>query len=259
MGEYDMKVMVVTGAASGIGAAIKNALIESGVRVIVVDVHSADIVADLSTHEGREKAITGIHTMAPEGLDGFIACAGLGPNVKPYSLITQVNYFAARELTEAAAPLLEKKQGSIIIISSNSASMGGLNEEYVGALMANDETTACQLANSLDGHNSYAGSKLAITRWMRQQAPLYAKKGVRINAVAPGIVQTALTDKVMDDDALGDAMKDFSESVPLGRIGQPEDIANSVLFLLSEQASFIVGSVLFVDGGHDAMLRPDTF
>ncbi len=254
-----MKVMVVTGGASGIGAAIKKALVNLGVKVIVVDIHSADIEADLSTHEGRERAITGMHTMAPEGLDGFIACAGLGPNVTPYSLITEVNYFAARALTEGVVSLLEKKQGNIVIMSSNSASMPGLNREYVDALMENDEDKACQLVNTLDGHNAYAGSKLALTRWMRHQAPRYAKKGIRINAIAPGIVQTALTDKVMSDNTLGGAMKDFADSVPAGRMGQPNDIADSVLFLLSEQASFIIGSVLFVDGGHDAMLRPDKF
>ena len=137
--------------------------------------------------------------------------------------------------------------------------MAGLNQDYVKALLAGDEVKACNIIDNLDGHNAYAGSKYALTCWMRSHSTEWAKQGVRVNAVAPGITQTAMTDKVLQDEALGGLMKAFGESVPLGKIAEPEQIANVMMFLLSQQASFMTGSVVFVDGGHDAMLRPDTF
>jgi NAD(P)-dependent dehydrogenase (short-subunit alcohol dehydrogenase family) len=137
--------------------------------------------------------------------------------------------------------------------------MPGTNQDYVNLLLDGDEAKACELINTLDGHTAYAGSKQAITRWMRRNTTAYAHAGVRMNAVAPGITKTPLADKVMDDPELGQAMKDFGASVPAGDIGQPEQIARAVCFLLTEAADFIYGSVLFVDGGHDAMLRPDKF
>ena len=254
-----MAIYAMTGGATGIGAAIKQQLTEDGHQVIVVDIQNADIKADLSTAEGREAAVAGIRAAAPDGLDGFIPCAGLGPNVRPLSLITQVNYFGALATIEGVKDLVAKKRGVIVVISSNSAPMEGTNQDYVNFCLDGKEPEACDLINTLDGHNAYAGSKQAITRWMRRNTPAYAAEGVRMNAVAPGITKTPLTDKVMDDPELGQVMKDFGDSVPTGSMGLPAQIASGVCFLLSPAADFCCGSVLFVDGGHDAMLRPDQF
>ena len=126
-------------------------------------------------------------------------------------------------------------------------------------MLAGKEQEACELIDTLDGHNAYAGSKQAITRWMRRNSTAYAADGVRMNAVAPGIIKTPLSDGVMDDPELGQLMKDFGDSVPVGSLGRPEQVAKAVCFLLSPAADFFCGSVVFVDGGHDAMLRPDEF
>ena len=80
-----------------------------------------------------------------------------------------------------------------------------------------------------------------------------------MNAIAPGFTETPLTAKTFEDEVFGQLIKDFSNSIPLGRNGKPEDIANVVTFMLSEKASFMVGSIVFVDGGHDALLRPKDF
>lgn len=254
-----MGIYVVTGGATGIGAAIVGQLRAQQHTVIVVDINNADVVADLSTAAGRAQAIAGVLARAADGLDGVVACAGLGPNVKPYSLIAKVNYFGAQATVTGLVDAVASRRGAIVVISSNSASMPGTNEQYINLLLAGNEVEACDLIDTLDGHNAYAGSKQALTRWMRKQSTAYAARGVRINAVAPGITRTPLTDKVMDDPILGEVIKEFGKSVPTGAIGQPEQIANGVCFLLSDKASFICGSVLFVDGGHDAMLRPDQF
>lgn len=254
-----MAIYAMTGGATGIGAEIKGQLRARGDTVIVVDIKDADIVADLSSAEGRQTAIDGIHIAAPDGLDGFIPCAGLGPSVSPCSLITRVNYFAVIASVEGVKDLLVKKQGTVVFISSNSAPMPGLNEEHIGLLLAGKEGEATALIDTLDGHNAYAGSKCAITRWMRRNSAAYAAEGVRLNAVAPGFTQTPMTDKILADPNFGAVTKEFNETIPVGRSGQPVDIANVIRFLLSAESSFVCGSVFFVDGGHDAMLRPDQF
>lgn len=254
-----MAIYAMTGGATGIGAAIKKQLTGEGHQVVVVDIQNADIVADLATEEGRHAAVAGIRDAAPDGLDGFVPCAGVGPNVRPLSLITRINYFGALATIDGVKELVAKKRGSIVVISSNSASMDGTNQQYVDLCLDGKEQEACELIDTLDGHNAYAGSKQAITRWMRRNTPAYAAEGVRMNAVAPGITRTPLSDKVMDDPDLGQAMKDFGASVPTGSIGRPEQIASAVCYLLSPAADFCCGSVLFVDGGHDALFRPDQF
>ena len=254
MGSY-----VLTGGATGIGAAVREQLLSSGHEVFSVDVREADFQADLTDPQQRRSAVAAIEGRFAGGIDGFIACAGIGPHTKPLSLIPRVNFFAAKEMTLALMPLLEERAGSVVLISSNSASMPGLNKDYIGALLEGNEQQACEIIEALDGHNAYAGSKNALTRWMRRNNAVWATKGVRVNAVAPGITRTPLTDQVLQDKGFGEFLKEFAQTVPLGRIAEPDEMANVIMFLLSEQASFVSGSVLFVDGGHDAMLRPDEF
>lgn len=253
-----MAIYAMTGGATGIGAAIKERLRKEGHQVVVVDLKDADINADLSSPQGRQAAIDGIREVASDGLDGFIPCAGLGPNVQPLSLISRVNYFAVVATIEGLRDLLVKKGGSVVLISSNSAPMVD-NPSYLDLLLAGEEQQACDLIDTLDGHTAYAGSKQGVTRWMRRSTVAYAADGVRMNAVAPGITDTPLADKVMSDPALGQVMKDFGDTVPTGSIGRPEQIASAVCYLLKPEADFFCGAVLFVDGGHDAMLRPDCF
>ncbi len=254
-----MGTYAITGGATGIGAALKEQLRERGEKVIVVDIQQADIQADLSTPQGRQAAIAGIRAVAPDGLDGFIPCAGLGAHVSPSSLVIKVNYFGVTAVTEGVKDLVAKKKGTIVIISSNSAPMPASNQEMVEAMLALDEPKAGEIADQFDGTTAYISSKRAITQWMRRNAPAYVKEGVRLNAVAPGITETPLTDAAFEAPDVADAMRDFANSVPVGYIGKPAQIANAIRFLSSPEADFICGSILFVDGGHDAMLRPDDF
>jgi NAD(P)-dependent dehydrogenase (short-subunit alcohol dehydrogenase family) len=252
-----MAVYAMTGGATGIGAALKEQLRERGDQVIVVDIKEGDVIADLSTKEGRQVAIDGVQALAPEGLDGFIPCAGLGSHIKPVSLIAQVNYFAVIDTIEGLRDLVAMKKGSILLVSSNSAPMIENENPYVMAALKGDEEKALELVT--DGHTGYAGSKRAITIWMRRNVAEYAKLGVRMNAVAPGITMTPMTEEISKDEEFGEAIKMFAEMTPVGGSAQPEQIATAMRFLLSEEANFICGSVLFVDGGTDAMIRPDSF
>ena len=253
MGTYAM-----TGGATGIGAAIRKHLENAGHRLIVVDLKEADINADLSSEAGRAEALKGITADAGDGLDGFIACAGVSGSVPVKALIPSVNYFGAIELVEGLRDLLAARRGSVVLISSNSAPMD-TRADYVDTLLSGDEAAARALAEDTDGHALYSGSKQALARWMRRNTQAYAAQGIRLNAVAPGYTRTPMTEAVAKDPAYADAINQFLESIPLQRAGEPEDMAKAVSYLLSEDASFVCGSVLFVDGGHDAMLRPDSF
>lgn len=254
MAEY-----IITGGVTGIGAAVKKQLLAQGHNVFVVDLKNADIDADLSDEQQLDNVIEQLQQRFVNGVDGFIPCAGVGPNTQPYSLIARINYTAVVMMTRALEPLLVKKQGAVVLVGSNSAAFAGLNEQYIQYLLAGEYQQAYDLVDTLDGHNAYAGSKQALLRWMRQNNQAYAAQQIRLNAVAPGITQTPLTDKVFADEVLGQMMQDFAESVPLGRVAKPDDIANVISFLLGQHAAFVSGSVFFVDGGHDAMMRPEQF
>lgn len=253
-----MKTYAMTGGATGIGAAIKKALQDGGHKLIVVDLKDADIECDLSNSDGRASAIAAILDLAPDGLDGFIACAGVGSHVPNLPLIANVNYYGTTELVAGLKDSLAAKHGGVILISSNSAPMK-TNNAFVDALLNDDANALATELESMEGQTAYSGSKQAVARWMRRNTAAYAARGVRMNAVAPGYTETPMTAAVKDDPLYGDAIRQFVESIPVGRPGAPEDMANAVQFLLSDEASFVCGSVLFVDGGHDAMLRSDQF
>jgi NAD(P)-dependent dehydrogenase (short-subunit alcohol dehydrogenase family) len=250
---------IVTGAASGIGAAVAAKLRDDGRDVLTVDLHHADITADLSTPDGREAAVQAIRSAAPSGIDALVPCAGVGPHAQPAVSIPRINYFGSVTLLEALRSGLEQARGSVVLIASNSATLRPYDEEYVRFLLAHDEPGACRKAAELDPMTLYGGSKLALTQWMRRHAVEYVRSGIRMNAIAPGYTRTALTEAAGKDPAYATAMHEFVSSIPVGRPGEAHDQAQAVAFLLSPAAAFICGSVLFVDGGHDALFRPDRF
>lgn len=253
-----MKTYVITGGASGIGAAIGQQLREQGDKVLVVDIQQADIEADLSTTDGREAAVTAIRDTAGNNLAGLVCCAGVGSHVPDRALITNVNYFGAVDLVEGLRDVLVSNRAPVLLVSSNSAPME-TNPDFVQQLLAMDAAGAIAAAESMDTQPVYSGSKQALTLWMRRNCAAFAADGVRMNAIAPGYTRTPLSAAVEDDPSYGDAIKQFIATIPVGRPGLPEDMANAASFLLGDKASFICGSMLFIDGGHDAMMRPDQF
>ena len=251
-----MGTYVVTGSATGIGAAVRAQLNSAGHRVIGVDIKQSDIQADLASSEGRQQAVAEIIRHAPEGLTGLITCAGVASHMPDAALIASLNYFGSVALIDGLRHHLTGANASVVMISSNSAPHD-TSEAYLAALRDGDEASARAVAVEIGGHQSYAGSKRAVAQWMRRQAPAMAREGIRINAVAPGFIETPMTDAVMNDPNYGDAIKQFLQSIPVGRAGQANEVANVICFLLSEQASFVSGSLVYIDGAHDAMFRPD--
>lgn len=255
-----MSCYAMTGGATGIGAALREQLVAEGHQLISVDIKAGDVIADLSTPAGREAAVAGVRELAPEaGLDGLIVCAGLPP-VAPLAKLAAVNYFGAVAVAEGLRDLVAKRRGTVLLVSSNSAPMLPAETPFVQACLAGDEADAIRvLEEAANGQVGYAGSKRALATWMRRNVVTWAKAGVRLNAVAPGITQTPLMEEVLTNPEFAGAMNEFAASVPWGGTAQPEQIANVMRFMLSEEANFVCGAVFFVDGGSDAMLRPDSF
>jgi len=255
-----MGVIAVTGSASGIGAATRARLTRDGQRVIGVDLRDAEVVADLSTPAGRSAAIAAVERDCGGRLDGLVVCAGVGPHVADQALIVSLNYFGAQRILDGLRPALARgTQPAAVAISSNSSTLPGADSALVAACLDGDEASARQLAVALAGQQIYGASKLALTRWLRRQAPRaeWAGAGIRLNAVAPGPIQTPLLQGGLDDARYGPAIRGFP--IPTGGFGAPDDVAAAVAFLLGPQARFCCGSVLFVDGGTDALLRPDQY
>jgi NAD(P)-dependent dehydrogenase (short-subunit alcohol dehydrogenase family) len=254
-----MRTIAITGSASGIGAATRARLEASGAQVIGVDLRRAEVEADLSTPSGRVSAVDAVARLADGRLDGLVACAGLGPQIAARETIVSVNYFGAVAVLAGLRPLLESgRSPSAVAISSNSATISpGIDGPLCAACLAGDEAEARRLAAGEVGASVYAGSKLALARWVRRNAtqPEWAGKNIRLNAVAPGATLTPLLQEGLDDERLGTAIR--SLPIPLGGFGRPEDLAAAVAFLLSEDARFCCGTILFVDGGSDALLLPD--
>jgi NAD(P)-dependent dehydrogenase (short-subunit alcohol dehydrogenase family) len=253
---------VVTGSASGIGAALTARLREDGHRVIGVDRAVADVKVDLSTETGRSAAVSEIQRLAPDGIAGLVPCAGIGGFTGVDSrLVVSVNYFGAVRLAEELRPLLARGAklvgAGVVVISSNSITcQPGWAEQVVRPCLEYDEPRARQVAAPLDAVHVYPATKAALASWARREGVRaeWIGAGIRVNAVAPGMVATAMTDQLRADPELGV----FADAYPsaIGRPGRPEEIAEVIAFLLSERAALVVGSVWYVDGGTDAMLNP---
>jgi len=255
-----MSVTAITGSASGIGAAVAALLRTAGHEVIGIDRANAEVQADLSTAQGRSAAIAEVLERSGGVLDGLVCCAGVGVTAPTCGLIVAVNYFGVSQLLDGLQGALERgRNPAALVIGSVAATQPGAEQQAMtAAMLEGDEARALDLANSLgQPHVAYACSKYAITQHARSLARAWGQRGMRLNVVAPGAVQTPLHQASLDDARFGKAVREFV--APLGRAGRPEEIAALVGFLQSEQAQFVHGSVVFIDGGMDAMVRAPRF
>jgi NAD(P)-dependent dehydrogenase (short-subunit alcohol dehydrogenase family) len=249
-----MSTYVLTGGATGIGAAIKARLKGAGHQVVVLDLHDADIVVDLSEASQRQAAITALLDILPESIEGIITCAGVASHFPDLKKILSINYTGSIEIINGLRQRLAPGS-SVVMVSSNSAPLCQ-KPELVELLLEDQWQNIDTMLPEVSGHDCYSGSKQAVAKWMRKHAPEFAGQGIRLNAIAPGYTETAMTKAVADDPQYGDAIRQFVASIPMQRPGYSEDMADAVEFLLSDKASFVAGSMLYIDGGHDAMFRP---
>lgn len=242
------------------GAATKARLEAAGQRVIGVDLRDADIVADLSTSEGRQAAIDAVGERAHGAIDGLVTWAGVaGLNHLPGSLLVSVNYFGSTSLIDGLCPLLAQgERPAVVAISSNSTTcQPGVPMDLVDLCLTGDEVAARAAADIAGPLATYPATKLAIARWVRRNAPTsrWAGAGITVNVVVPGAIETPMLQATREDEVVGMFIETFP--IPVGRKGTADELAAVVDFLLGPDARFLCGSVLFVDGGTDALLRAD--
>lgn len=249
--------VAVTGSASGLGAALRVRLEADGREVIGVDLRDQEITADLSTPDGRAAAVDAVRDACGGSLGGAVACAGLGPQVSPQRLIAAVNYYGATSFLDGVGPLIGRG-GAAVAVASNSATMTPQDDEgLVDLLLEGDEEAALAVADRLHGAFVYGMSKLALSRAVRLRVGEWGARGVRLNAIAPGPIETPLLQGGLDDPELGPLIEALP--VPLDRRASADEIAAVAQFLLSDEAAYVHGSIVFCDGGSDALARPETF
>jgi meso-butanediol dehydrogenase/(S,S)-butanediol dehydrogenase/diacetyl reductase len=233
------KVVIVTGAASGIGEATARRFVAEGAKVALVDRDEASL-------EKVAKSLPADQVMVQAAVDGLVAAivghfgrldvivnnAGVHEGGDPASITdekwrkvmsTDVDgvFYGCR----AALPHIEKTRGSIV----NTASVSGTGGDW--------------------GMSPYNAAKGAVVNLTRALALDLGKKGIRVNAVCPSLTRTGMTEDMMNDKKL---LAKFAERIPLGRVCEPEEVAAVIAFLASDDASFMTGANVAVDGGVSA-------
>ena len=251
------RTYAVTGAASGIGAATADYLEDEGARVIACDLHDADLIADLATHEGREALVAGVTKLSGGRLDGVVANAGGGP---PETLLA-LNYFGAAATLEGLRPLLAASPAGRAVVVSSIGSLAPIESGLIEACLGADEAEAVAaghralLAGS-DPLALYGSAKHALTRWCRRAAatPAWAGCGVTLNVVAPGVIDTPAAAFII---AAPDRRAQMEQWAPLRGAypGRPEQMAATLAWCVSPENALMTGQVLFVDAGFECLVR----
>ncbi|SIS40076.1 SDR family NAD(P)-dependent oxidoreductase [Salimicrobium flavidum] len=243
MGKLDGKVAIITGGASGIGKEMVDIFRNEGADVIAADLDEEGlklvgqwtnvegIRLDISSDADWQEAARKINDQYGR-IDILINNAGITSEksaeettVEDWELMMRINSYGPFAGIKHIAPyMVEQGKGAIVNISSYTAQIGL-------------------------GFNSYSASKGAVRTISKSASTTYGKQGIRVNAVFPGVIETPMTKKLKES---GGMLEQLEQATPLGRLGRPEDVANAVLFLASDDADYITGAELVIDGGFSA-------
>lgn len=252
------RTVVVTGAGSGIGAALSADLIARGHRVLGVDLAGADVDADLSTPAGRAVAVEQIGSLSGGVVDGVVTCAGTSV---PGEAMVTVNFFGTTAVVEGLRPLLARSSAPRVALVGSISGTQPADEAVVEACLRGDEVGALEAARVAiaDGrpHQLYPSSKSAIAQWARRTsvAPGWADAGIAVNVVAPGVVLTPMSAGLFEDPRMKQVM-DRAVPMPLHGYAEAADVARVLAFLVDPTTTHLTGQVIYVDGGAEATLRP---
>jgi NAD(P)-dependent dehydrogenase (short-subunit alcohol dehydrogenase family) len=252
LSQLDEKVVLITGAGSGIGRESALRMAKEGAAVMCADRDgdSAETTAGLIhnnggqagvleldvTHEADVKASLATTVSELGGLDVIFNNAGIGGAEYGWDQTIAINLTGVYNGLFHGAPFLAARGGGVII---NTASVAGL----VGLTgVASSEELA-------PGAGAYVAAKHGVSGLTKQYAISFGARGVRVNAIAPGYIVTPMTEGVREIEGAAEYLESLH---PMGRLGQPEEIASVAAFLASDDASFITGVVLPVDGGYTA-------
>lgn len=255
-----MHEFVVTGSSSGIGAAVAARMRAEGRAVIGVAHDTGDIVADLATRDGRAAAVDRVLERSDGALGGAVCAAGLLSN-SDLARIVSVNFFGTLACLDGWLDALQRGNGAAatVLASTGAAQVPDAERHPLAcAMLEGDEDRARHEAVTA-GHGLlvYCLSKFALACAMRERSLRWAAAGVRINAVAPGPIETPMLRTLERDETIPEAQRRFVP--PVGRTGRAEEVAELIGYLHSPAAGFIHGTILFIDGGIDALSRPHRF
>lgn len=248
------RTILVTGSASGMGAATATRLAAHGNRVIGLDLRDADIIADLCTVEGRAHAVAETIRLSGGKLDGVVACAGLASAHAPDKMIG-VNYFGTVAVLEGLRDALAASPAPRAAVIVSSASILPSDPEMIEACLAGDEARACELGNARPDL-VYASTKRALGRWVRRTSirPEWAGAGILLNCIAPGAIVTPMIEPILATEE-GRAMMAQATPIAVAEYARADDVAPLLDYLSSEECRYMVGQVIFIDGGKDVIKR----
>lgn len=241
MGRLDEKVAIITGGASGIGAEIVKRFLEEGATVIAADINADEAEStdklinkklDVTSEEQWEQLTKEVHEQFGK-IDILVNNAGVSTektidevDYADWETMSKINGFGTMLGMKYVIPyMVEENKGAIVNLSSVTALVGM-------------------------GLNSYTASKGATRALSKAAAAELGRQGVRVNTVFPGVIETPMVEGLQESD---EALAQINAMTPLGRLGKPGEVANAVLFLASDDASYITGAELSVDGGYSAL------
>ena len=251
MARLARKIAIITGGAGGIGLATAKRFVQEGAQVLLVDLEERALKEAADSVGSDSISIVAADVTDPEqvqfyvqtaverygGIDILLNNAGIEGEVKPiteasvemFDQVMAVNVRGVWLGMKYVIPEMEKRGGGSIVITSSMAGISGA-----------------------PNFSPYSASKHAVVGIMRSLAAECAHMGIRVNTVNPGLIQTRMTDSLAEQNSPADPdqfVQDLNQRIPLGRYGRPEEVADLMLFLASDESSYCTGGTYGIDGG----------